>query len=67
MVVTLYTIDCPKCKVLKAKLEARNIPCTVITDREIMIDKGFDTTPILEVNNKIYNFPEAIQWIKEQK
>lgn len=67
MVVTLYTIDCPKCKVLKTKLEASKIPFSVITDREIIIAKGFDIMPILEVNNKVYNFPEAIQWIKEQK
>lgn len=60
----LYSTGCPKCKVLIKKLESAKIEYTIIDDRQAMIDKGFATVPMLEVNNgTIMDFKSAVDWI----
>ena len=63
MNITLYSNNCPRCKVLKAKLEEKNISHNVCADIDVIIDKGFRSMPILEINNKTYDFSSAIQWV----
>lgn len=63
--IILYTTHCPKCKVLETKLKQLNIDYDVIDDEKIMTNKGFLEAPKLEVNDKIMNFSEAINWVKE--
>ena len=65
--VTLYSTHCPKCIVLEKKLEAKNIKYNLIEDSDIMIEKGFMSAPILEVDEKIMQFKEANAWINEQE
>jgi len=60
----LYTNNCPKCKVLKQKLDAKQILYEVCEDVETMMDKGFRSTPVLDVNGKIMTFLDAVEWIK---
>ena len=64
--IILYTIDCPKCKVLEKKLEHKCIEFDKCYDVELMKSKGFTQTPQLEIDNKIMNFTEAIQWVNNQ-
>ena len=64
--ITLYSNDCPKCKILKSKLENKNIQYDLCSDIDIMIAKGFQTTPKLEVDNKVMDYLNAINWVKEQ-
>lgn len=64
--IILYTIDCPKCKVLERKLEEKNIQYEVCKDTNIMAEKGYTYLPILEIDDKVLNFKEAVDWIKEQ-
>lgn len=66
MAVIFYSNDCPKCKILKLKLDNKNIQYTLCSDVETMISKGFQSTPVLEVNEKIMNYLDAINWVKEQ-
>lgn len=61
--ITLYTTHCPRCKVLKAKLDSENIDYEVVEGEEAIREKGFTTTPLLEVDDKILTFSEAMQWI----
>ena len=61
--ITLYTTHCPRCKVLKAKLDSENIDYEVVEGEEAIREKGFVTTPLLEVDDKILTFSEAMQWI----
>lgn len=61
--ITLYTTHCPRCKVLKAKLDGENIDYEVVEGEEAIREKGFTTTPLLEVDDKILTFSEAMQWI----
>lgn len=43
----LYTIGCPKCKVLEKKIAQAGLDCKVITDRKEIEADGFDAVPIL--------------------
>ena len=64
--VILYEHGCPRCKVLKAKLDQKGIKYENISDVEVMKAKGFVEAPKLEVNGQIMDFKEAVEWIKEQ-
>ena len=66
MNVTLYSTNCPKCKVLESKLQQHSITFDVNHDVELMKEKGFDFLPKLEVDGTIYNFKEAVDWIGAQ-
>lgn len=64
--ITLYQHGCPRCKVLKVKLDQKGIQYDEITDIEVMKEKGFQEAPKLEVEGVIYGFKEAVEWIGEQ-
>ena len=61
--ITLYTTHCPRCKVLKAKLDGENIDYEVVEGEEAIREKGFVATPLLEVDDKVLTFAEAMQWV----
>lgn len=62
MNVTLYSTGCPKCNVLEKKLQIAGIDFN-IEGAETMIEKGFESVPILEVDGKYMTFMEALKWI----
>ena len=61
--IKLYTIDCPKCKVLETKLASKNIDFEIVKDVSIMKDLGITTTPVLEVDGKLLDFIDAINYV----
>lgn len=63
MQVILYTTHCHKCVVLEKKLVQKNIEYDVITDKQVIMNKGYLTAPLLEVNGKIMEFKEANDWV----
>ena len=66
----VYTTNppCPKCKVLKKKLDEANIKYGVFDDVEEMIKMGFENVPMMKVDEKIVlDFSEAIKWINNNK
>ena len=66
MSVILYSTHCPKCNVLEKKLKAAGIEYEEINDVNIMLEKGLQSAPNLEVNGQIMDFTQATNWIKEQ-
>lgn len=64
--VVLYEHGCPRCKVLKMKLDQSGIEYENVNDIEVMKAKGFAEAPKLEVDGVVMNFKEAVEWIKEQ-
>ena len=64
--VILYEHGCPRCKVLKSKLDQSGITYETVNDVEAMKAKGFDEAPKLEVDNVVYGFKEAVEWLKGQ-
>jgi len=64
----LYSTNCPKCRVLEKKLTDANIDFIVNNNVEEMLSKGFETAPILSLENGTsLDFSKAIDWIKEQQ
>lgn len=61
--VILYSTGCPKCKVLEAKMNTKNIDYTVIDDADLMISKGFMSLPMLEVDGEVMDFINAVKWV----
>lgn len=64
--ITLYTIDCPKCKILEKKLEQANIKYETCKDTNIMAERGFDFMPVLDAEGQVMNFGEAVKWVNER-
>ena len=64
--VVIYTQDlCPKCKVLKKKLDSKNIEYVECDDVNTLISKNIDLTPVLEIDGNMMNYSEAINWVNE--
>lgn len=62
---TLYSTGCPNCRILKQKLEDKGVSYKENNSVSDMIAKGFTHVPMLEVDDKIYNFNEALLAVKE--
>ena len=63
MSVVLYTTGCPKCKILEKKLEQKNIDYEIFDDVDKMLEMGFQSVPLLEVDKKVMDFVEAVKWL----
>lgn len=60
----LYSSDCVKCKVLKTKLEQKNILFTIESeDFSKLSSAGIDTLPVLEVEDKLLTFNDAVDYV----
>lgn len=60
----LYSTHCPKCIVLKEKLDLANIKYCEVNDVSVIAEKGIDTVPVLQVDGISMNFATAVEWIK---
>jgi len=68
-VLKLYSTDCDRCKRIESLLKEKNISFEKIMDfdHNFFIEKGFDTVPILEINDNTYlNFTEAKNYIRSR-
>lgn len=62
----LYTNNCPKCQVIKSKLEAQDIKFTESDRVDELIAHGIQSLPALKVGEKFLNFVDANNWINSQ-
>ena len=51
--VVLYSNHCPRCEIIKDKLNNKKIKYTLVDDESILLSKGFDFMPVLEVDGVI--------------
>lgn len=65
--ITLYTTHCPRCKVLESKLNKKNIEYYICEDVNIMQNKNIINLPLLEIDDKILSFKDAVNWVNEQE
>lgn len=63
MEIILYTTGCPKCTVLKKKLEEKGIEYQVCDSVEEMSKMGFTHVPMLSVDGEVMNFSAANVWV----
>ena len=63
MSITFYTTNCPKCSILKKKLDDKNLAYNICEDVDSMLQKGITSAPALEIDEKILGFKEAVNFI----
>ena len=61
--VTLYSTGCPKCKVLKVKLQKKGIEYEENTNVDEMLEMGLKTAPVLKVGDDLLPFEKAVKWV----
>lgn len=61
--IILYSTNCPKCRALEKQLNKNKIEYEVVTDKDVMIQKGFTSAPQLEINGEIMDYNTAIRWV----
>ena len=64
--ITLYSTHCPRCYVLRAKLDAKNIEYTEENDIDKMLEMGIQSVPVLGIDAKLLSFKDANNWINNQ-
>jgi len=60
-VVILYSTGCPKCKVLKKKLDEAGLQYTENNSVDEMLGLGITEVPMLSIDGKLYNFIQAVK------
>lgn len=65
MKAVLYSTGCPRCEVLKKKLDSEGVEYEVCTDIDEMQKLGFMSVPMLKVGEKVYNYDEAVNHLPE--
>ena len=66
MNIILYSTGCPKCNILKKKLEDAQMEYSVVEDVDVMLSKGLKEVPWLEVDGSLMNFVDSSKWINER-
>ncbi|MCX4355809.1 MAG: hypothetical protein OSJ43_06245 [Oscillospiraceae bacterium] len=68
--ITVYSTNppCPKCKVLKKKLDEAGIEYTVVDDVDKIIEKGYGNRymPLVENDGQIMDFAASIKFVNEK-
>lgn len=62
--ITLYSTNCPKCKILEQKLNDAAIHYEINNDVDEMIKKDFTTLPMLDMNGELMDFSSALAWLR---
>lgn len=66
--ITLYSTNCPKCKVIEQKLNIAKINFDLNTNQEDIVELGRKnkilSAPILVVDDLVMDFKAANDWIK---
>ena len=64
--LVLYSTGCPKCGILKKKLDERGMEYQENTAVEEMLSLGITSVPVLCVDGEMMDFPNAVKWINNQ-
>ena len=63
--IILYTTGCPKCRILRQKLDDAGIEFEINTNVDEMVELGFTTVPMLKLYGMYLNFVEAVHWTND--
>lgn len=66
--IILYTTHCPKCNILEKKMKSNGINFVLNDTFDIkeMINKGFLSAPIVEIDGELMDFNKANAIINEK-
>jgi hypothetical protein len=62
----VYSIGCPKCRVLEKKLSMSKVNFIIVDDEDVIRERGVESIPSLEVDGKLMEFGDAMRWAGEQ-
>lgn len=65
-VIVYSSTGCPQCDVLKMKLSQKGIQYEVCDDVDEMERLGIQSIPVLSVDGRLMNFPEAFNYVNER-
>lgn len=65
--ITLYSTNCPQCKIVEKLLNDAGYEYDLVSDVQLMIDKGFSSAPMVDVDGQIMNAQEVFQWLNNSK
>ncbi len=67
--ITMYSTGCPKCNVLKKKLDTKGYKYEIVNDTDTIQKVGeennINTLPILNADGNIMDFKGAVKWLEE--
>ena len=72
--IIFYTTNCPRCQVLKKKMDSLGIEYELQNDIEEMLLQGIQTVPMLRIEEELFDssslttlldFSQAVKWLKE--
>lgn len=61
--VVLYSTGCPKCEILKEKMEQKGVKYELCENLGIMSALGITFVPVLGIDKTLLNFSDAIKYI----
>ena len=62
--IKMLTTHCPRCVVLKKKLDAKNVQYEEITDEKVIESYGVDFVPALVLDeDTILDYNASIMWV----
>lgn len=64
--VILYSTGCPKCEVLKKKLNSKGVQYTENNSVDEMLALGIMQAPMLGNNGVLMDFKTAVEWVNKQ-
>lgn len=62
----LYSTGCPRCVILKKKLDEKEIQYFLEESVDKMLSLGMTAVPVLKVDGKYMGFSEAVKWVNDQ-
>ena len=63
MIIVYGSDECPRCNVIKQKIERAGIEYTFSTDTRFLEEKGFTQLPIVYLNDAYLTFKEMNQYL----
>ena len=67
MIVLYTTKTCPKCGIVKTKLDDKKIKYTLVEDETVLSEKGYDWLPVLEADGVVMtNMLDINAWLNKQ-
>ena len=64
--IIMYSTGCPKCEILKEKLDAKEISYDLVTDVEEMKKLGITKVPMLSVDGNLMQYRDAVKWVNNK-
>ena len=63
--ITLYSTGCPRCDVLKRKLDGKGVTYEENHNTDTMQALGIQFVPALMIGERLMDFAEAVRWVNQ--